>query len=451
MASNRYVTMLVAIGSVVALTCGSSVAAPLVINFDTDPIGNPVEDGTVVDDLYSGLGVTFTHEGPTGCGTNVYANSDQPIGFGSAPNVVSTCQPTSASDINSDSRGVIHAVLSQPASQVCIDVRPSDPASFARLRVFDSGGAEIGGVSSAPGVTQTLCASATGIRGVRFAGGSHDAFARFDNFSVTFSGTVCAGEASPAPTSLVSSVLPSSRSVQVGRTATAFASIINTGSTTACGAGISLPSGIVASFKYNATNCGTNVVIGADDTPVNIAPGAVACYVISISADGPFDPTELGFNFSGDNAAPVEGLDGINSLLMSASNDPVPDMVALAATIQNDGIVHLPGPNRAGVFAVATSNLGVAATIKVSANTGGFSVPANVVLCQTDPVTSACISAIGPTVTTQVGAGATPTFGIFVTASGAIPLDPATNRIFVVFSDVTDAIRGRTSVAVATQ
>jgi hypothetical protein len=54
-----------------ASACGSSVAAPLVINFDTDPIGNPVEDGTVVDDLYSGLGVTFTHEGPTGCGTNV--------------------------------------------------------------------------------------------------------------------------------------------------------------------------------------------------------------------------------------------------------------------------------------------------------------------------------------------------------------------------------------------
>ena len=81
----------------------------------------------------------------------------------------------------------------------------------------------------------------------------------------------------------------------------------------------------------------------------------------------------------------MDGLDGINSLLMSASNDPVPDMVALAATIQNDGIVHLPGPNRAGVFAVATSNLGVAATIKASANTGEFSVPVSVVLCQIGP------------------------------------------------------------------
>ena len=78
-------------------------------------------------------------------------------------------------------------------------------------------------------------------------------------------------------------------------------------------------------------------------------------------------------------------------------------------------------------------------------------MPVSVVLCQTDPVTSACISAIGPSVTTQIGAGTTPTFGIFVTASGAIPLDPATNRIFVVFTDGTDAIRGRTSVAVATQ
>ena len=47
---------------------------------------------------------------------------------------------------------------------------PDSPASFARLRVFDAAGGEIGAVTSAPGVTQTLCTSATGIRGARFSG-----------------------------------------------------------------------------------------------------------------------------------------------------------------------------------------------------------------------------------------------------------------------------------------
>jgi hypothetical protein len=51
----------------------------------------------------------------------------------------------------------------------------------------------------------------------------------------------------------------------------------------------------------------------------------------------------------------------------------------------------------------------------------------------------------------QINAGETPTFAIFATASGPIVLDPATNRIFVVFADVGNVVRGRTSVAVNAQ
>src|SRR5262249_40283762 len=142
-------------------------------------------------------------------------------------------------------------------------------------------------------------------------------------------------------------------------------------------------------------------------------------------ADGPFAPAELGFSFSGSNAAPAAGLDGINTLLMSASNDPVPDMVALAATLKNDGIVHVTGPPATGVFAVATTNLGAPATITVAANTTDASLPVAISLCQTNPATAACISPIGPSVTTPIGTGATPTFGIFVTATAGISLDPA--------------------------
>jgi hypothetical protein len=51
----------------------------------------------------------------------------------------------------------------------------------------------------------------------------------------------------------------------------------------------------------------------------------------------------------------------------------------------------------------------------------------------------------------QINAGDTPTFGVFVFASAAIPLDPANSRIFVIFTDAGGVVRGRTSVAVETQ
>ena len=456
MAWNRCLTVALFFGAVVALGCGSAVAATLVINFDSDPIGNPIEDGTIVEELYAVLGVTFRPEGASTCGTNVYANADQPASFGSPPNVVSICA-SAPSAMNSV--GAIRAILSQPASQVCIDVRPNGPTDFARLHAFNAGGAEIGSVASAPGVTQKLCADAAGIRGARFEGASPEAFARFDNFSVTFSSGPCEPQLPPLPPTLaavdtepglVASVLPSSRSVQVGTTATAFATIINAGTEMKCGVGISLPAG-VASLKYSATDCTSNTIIGAEDTPVNIAPGDRACYVIAVTPSGPFEPTELGFNYSGSNAFPVAGLDGINTLLMSASNDPVPDIIALAGTIQGDGIVHLPLPARVGAFVVATSNVGVAANITVSANTGDAVLPASILLCESNPATSACISSLGSSVTTHIGAGATPTFAIFVVASEPISLDPATKRIFVEFADGTGAVRGRTSVAVEAQ
>ena len=74
-----------------------------------------------------------------------------------------------------------------------------------------------------------------------------------------------------------------------------------------------------------------------------------------------------------------------------------------------------------------------------------------IVLCQTNPATGACSSAMGPTVTTQINAGDTPTFGLFVSARGVVPFDPANSRIFAYFKDTNSVTRGATSVAVQTQ
>ena len=251
--------------------------------------------------------------------------------------------------------------------------------------------------------------------------------------------------------SLAAAVLPSSRSVQVGTTATAFTTVINPGTATANGVGISLNTGIPANFSYQTTDPVTNLVVGTPNTPVNIPPGQRQTFVIALTAAGPVAPTDVAFAFGGGNAPVISGVD---TLLFSASATAVPDIVALAATANNDGIVNIPGANGNGVFAVATVNVGTSATITASADTGTAQLPVILFLCQTNPATSQCVNPPSPTtnpVTATINAGGTTTFGIFVAGTGTIPFAPATNRIFVRFRDAGGVVHGATSVAVRTQ
>jgi hypothetical protein len=97
---------------------------------------------------------------------------------------------------------------------------------------------------------------------------------------------------------------------------------------------------------------------------------------------------------------------------------------------------------------VATVNLGASDSITASANTGSAQLPLALKICQTDPASGACLSTQAVSATTTIGPILTPTFGIFGSVTGSIPLDPANSRIFV--SDSAGVVRGSTSVAVAT-
>jgi hypothetical protein len=129
----------------------------------------------------------------------------------------------------------------------------------------------------------------------------------------------------------------------------------------------------------------------------------------------------------------------------------VADIVALAATLNNDGIVNIPGTNGTGAFAVAAVNVGAGDNLTVSADTGGAILPVNIFICQTDPQTGACFSPLASSVTTTILSNETPTFGLFVAAGGDVSFVPETNRIFVRFKDSSNVTRGLTSVAVRTQ
>ena len=250
----------------------------------------------------------------------------------------------------------------------------------------------------------------------------------------------------------VAAILPSSRSVQVGTPATAFATMINMGSGMATGCGMVPPANMPGTFMYQTTDPATNQPTGTPNTPANMPMGGSQTFMFAFTPAAPMDPTDMSLSFGCTNTDPTVVHPGVNTMLISASSTPVMDMVALATTLGHDGIVNVPGVTGTGVFAVATVNMGIGGMVTASADTGSAGMPVTLFMCQTNPVTGLCFSPpVKDPVTAQVDAGATPTFAIFVAGGGMVPFDPAANRVFVRFRDGGGIIRGMTSVAVRTQ
>jgi hypothetical protein len=250
---------------------------------------------------------------------------------------------------------------------------------------------------------------------------------------------------------LVSALLPTSRSVQVRTLATFFGTMINaSATTTAVNCTVAPTTPIPASFSFQTTDAATNSLRGTVNTPVTIAPGAAQSFLLTITPQSIFAPTDVAFSFTCTNATPAASNLGLNTLSLSASVTQTPDIIALVATATNNGIIDIPGVGGTAAFAVATANVGSSGLITASANYGSANLPIAITICQTNPVSGQCIAPPGPSVTTTMTAGSTPTFSIFVKGNGAVPFQPAVNRIFVQFQDASGAARGSTSVAVRT-
>jgi hypothetical protein len=253
----------------------------------------------------------------------------------------------------------------------------------------------------------------------------------------------------PFNTPLAAAILPSSRSVQVGGTATAFATILNGGGTTATDCAISPAMAVPATFIYQTTDPSTNTLTGSPNTPASIPAGEGQSFLIAFTMGSAFGPTDVTFTFSCSNVSAARVISGVNTMLLSASSSPAPDVIMIAATSPNDGIVRIA--NGLGALAVATSNVGASGNITISADTGAVSLPISLSVCQTNPSTGACFSAPQSSVTTFIGARATPTFSVFVNGFGNVPFNAAVNRVFIRAKDLGGVTRGATSVAVRTQ
>lgn len=253
---------------------------------------------------------------------------------------------------------------------------------------------------------------------------------------------------------IVASVLPNSRSVQVGTPATLFATIVNPSSQTGVNCRIEPDLSLSGEFDYQATNPANNAPVGTPNTPVDIEAGGFQTFFVVLTPEVERTSGEVALNFRCDNLALSETITGVNTFTFSASNPAVPDVVALGATPTADGVVTLPAGSGVNVFTVASVNLGIGEALFVSAQLSNPVIDASITMCQTDPVTSICINPSVPTsepIELLVDSQATPTFGVFVTGNGDVPFDPANNRVFVRFTESSGAVRGATSIALRTE
>ena len=247
---------------------------------------------------------------------------------------------------------------------------------------------------------------------------------------------------------IAAAVLPSSRSVRLGDAFTVFASVVSTGLSMNCTvrlSGSQLAENNMG-FEYQATDPATNAVIGSPDTPFLLIPGAAQTLVFTLRPSASMVEEEVEFDYVCASAE-AENIQGLNTVLVSAQVQLPPDIVALAATQDGNGIVTLPVAGGSGFFSVATINVGASSNIVVRPIVAGLSLN-SLSVCQTDPLTSVCLAPASSTVSLTIATNETPTFGVFVNHSSEIEFEPAINRLVVQFEDSGGRVRGRTSVAV---
>jgi alpha-tubulin suppressor-like RCC1 family protein len=272
-----------------------------------------------------------------------------------------------------------------------------------------------------------------------------------DGVSATGTYVLNIAQAATAPTT-VASVLPTARSITTKTVATAFATMVNAGAAAATGCSLSAPPGFPATFSYQATNP-ANAPIGTVNTPQTIAAGAAQGFVFSVTPLVDLNSAELAIVFDCTNTPTTITVPGLNTLLLSASSTPSPDLISIGSTPSGDGIANIPGNTGSTAFGAATVNIGAAGTITASVDDNGRGLALTALLCVTNPTTGACTNPATPaaSATFALAANASATVAVFVTGTGNVPFDPGANRLFLRFKTADGVTRGATSVAVRTQ
>ena len=120
----------------------------------------------------------------------------------------------------------------------------------------------------------------------------------------------------------------------------------------------------LTTFGYQTTNGADNSVSGSANTPVALAVGEGQSYVMSFTMTGACTTTDIAPEFFCSNRGAAAVFSGLNTILLTSAATAVPDVVAIAATLGNDGYADIDGVNGTGVFSVATSTLVIRASYR---------------------------------------------------------------------------------------
>lgn len=254
-------------------------------------------------------------------------------------------------------------------------------------------------------------------------------------------------EQSNTAPALLSSILPTARSGIMGAPLTAFASLINTGANTATGCSIARPAGETATFEFQ-TVTPANVLTGSADTPVDILAGATQNFVFGYTPNRAMQGAQIGLVFDCTNTSPAPSVPGLNRFTVSSANVAVADLISIAATVSNDGIINIPGETATGFFSASAVNIGPAATITAYVDDAGAGLTLEALICTTDAFGD-CDAAPAADVSFTLATDEVVLLAVFVTGQGNVVLDAANSRLFLRF-DESSVPRGATSVAVRT-
>lgn len=275
---------------------------------------------------------------------------------------------------------------------------------------------------------------------------------RVDFFGETRERAFYVGEGPADGARLRAAVLPSSRAVVSGTTATAFATVINPSDVEARGCWLAPGAPFDGRIDFQTTDPATNAVTGETGRFFSVPAGGSTSLLVSLTpeADGLARSHDVRLRFRCQNADAAPITSGVNTILMSFDGDPGPDMIAVSAA-PGGGVLALADENAAGAFAVSTANVGAGGSLTVRPRGLGDADGLRLRICETDPATALCLAPAAETVSRVFAADETATFSVFVRGLGApAPFAPGANRVVFEAVDGDGIVRGSTSVAVRT-
>jgi len=273
------------------------------------------------------------------------------------------------------------------------------------------------------------------------------------------------------PSTIHSAVLPISRTVgnhtANSEAATYFTSVLNPGPHDAEECTITHSTSIEDArieLGFQVNDLVTNEPLNEFqfDSEFDVPAGGVTQLTISVSALEAFDTQNVQLRYRCLNSPDATRIQGVNTLLISASTSPLPDMITGVATAESNGIARLPGLSGTGFFAASTINIGAEAELRAvpvfdladlitQLEPGDGVSNATLRICETNPENGECLSPPAAEISRRFPNQDIATYTVFVVGNGSdIPLDPARNRVFIAFVDEAGEVRGASSVAVTT-